>query len=51
MHFAARYHDDVDEWFGVATMCNEVEGPDVRRKVTNVMTFPFERYVLSPGRR
>jgi len=49
MHFAARYNDDVDERFGVTTMCSEVEGPDVRRKVKNVATFPFERHVLAPG--
>ena len=49
MHFAARYDDDVDERFGVATMCSEVEGPDVRRKVANVVTFPSERHVLAGG--
>ena len=49
MHFAARYNDDVDERFGVATMCSEIEGPDVRRKVANVETFPFERQELAPG--
>lgn len=49
MHFAARYNDDVDARFGVATMCSEVEGPDVRRKVKNVVTFPFERHTLAPG--
>ena len=49
MHFAARYNDDVDAHFGVTTMCSEVEGPDVRRKVENVATFPFERHVLAPG--
>ena len=49
MHFAARYNDDVDERFGVVTMCSEIEGPDVRRKVANVVTFPFERHVLAPG--
>ena len=49
MHFAARYNDDVDARFGVTTMCSEVEGPDVRRKVKNVVTFPFERHVLAPG--
>ena len=49
MHFAARYNDDVDERFGVTTMCSEIEGPDVRRKVKNVVTFPFERHVLAPG--
>ncbi|MDE0193275.1 MAG: hypothetical protein OXQ90_18125, partial [Gammaproteobacteria bacterium] len=31
------------------TMCSEVEGPDVRRKVKNVATFPFERHVLAQG--
>ena len=49
MHFAARYNDDVDERFGVVTTCSEIEGPDVRRKVANVATFPFERHVLAPG--
>ncbi len=49
MHFAARYNDDVDVHFGVATMCSEIEGPDVRRKVKNVVTFPFERHMLAPG--
>ena len=49
MHFAARHNDDVDKRFGVVTMCSEVEGPDVRRKVANVVTFPFERHVLAPG--
>ena len=49
MHFAARYNDDVDARFGVTTMCSEVEGPDVRRKVKDVATFPFERHVLAPG--
>ena len=49
MHFAARYNDDVDARFGVATMCSDVEGPDVRRKVKNVVTFPFERHGLAPG--
>lgn len=49
MHFAARYNDDVDARFGVTTMCSEVEAPDVRRKVKNVATFPFERHVLAPG--
>ena len=49
MHFAARYNDDVDERFGVVTTCSEIEGPDVRRKVANVVTFPFERHVLAPG--
>ena len=49
MHFAARYNDDVEARFGIATMCSEVEGPDVRRKVKNVMTFPFERHQLAPG--
>ncbi|MCE2459185.1 MAG: hypothetical protein J4F38_00165 [Pseudomonadales bacterium] len=49
MHFAARYNDDVDARFGVTTMCSDVEGPDVRRKVKNVVTFPFERHTLVPG--
>ena len=49
MHFAARYNDDVDARFGVTTMCSEVEGPDVKRKVKNVATFPFERHLLAPG--
>lgn len=49
MHFAAKYNDDVDERFGVATMCSEVEGSDVRRKVKNVVTFPFERHELAAG--
>lgn len=49
MHFAARYNDDVDVRFGVTTMCSEVEGPDVRRKVKNVVTFPFQRHILAPG--
>ena len=49
MHFAARYNDDVDARFGVVTTCSEIEGPDVRRKVANVATFPFERHVLAPG--
>ena len=49
MHFAARYNDDVDEHFGVTTTCSEIEGPDVRRKVKNVSTFPFERHLLAPG--
>ena len=49
MHFAARYNYDVDARFGVTTMCSEVEGPDVRRKVKNVATFPFERHVLAQG--
>ena len=49
MHFAARYNDDVDERFGVVTTCSEIEGPDVRRKVANVVTFPFERHALAPG--
>ena len=49
MHFAARYNDDVDARFDVATMCSDVEGPDVRRKVKNVVTFPFERHGLAPG--
>ena len=49
MHFAARYNDDVDQRFGVATRCSEVEGPDVRRKVESVVTFPFERHALAPG--
>lgn len=49
MHFAARYNDDVDTRFGVATMCSEVEEPDVRRKVKTVVAFPFERHMLAPG--
>ena len=49
MHFAARYNNDVDGHFGVTTMCSDVEGPDVRRKVSNVVTFPFERHMLAPG--
>ena len=49
MHFAARYNDDVDAHFGVETRCSEVEGPDVMRKVKNVVTFPFERHELAPG--
>ena len=49
MHFAARYNDDVDDHFGVRTMCSEIEGPNVRRKVKNVVTFPFERHMLAPG--
>ena len=49
MHFAARYNDDVDRRFGVATRCSEIEGPDVRRKVGNVVTFPFERHTLASG--
>ena len=49
MHFAARYNDDVDAHFDVATMCSDVEGPDVRRKVRNVVTFPFEHHVLARG--
>ena len=49
MHFAARYNDDVDSRFGVTMMCSELEGPDVRRKVKDVITFPFERHVLAPG--
>ncbi|MXY56530.1 MAG: hypothetical protein F4029_20595 [Gammaproteobacteria bacterium] len=49
MHFAARYNDDVDERFDVATMCSEVEGGDVRRKVKKVVTFPFERHMLASG--
>jgi len=49
MHFAARYNDDVDQRFGTATQCSEVEGPDVRRKVKNVATFPFKRFELAAG--
>ncbi|MYD96738.1 MAG: hypothetical protein F4X98_05045 [Gammaproteobacteria bacterium] len=49
MHFAARYNDDVEQRFGIPTMCSEVEGPDVKRKVKNVVTFPFERHELAPG--
>ena len=49
MHFAARYNDDVDRRFGTATMCSDVEGPDVKRKVQNVATFPFERHELAAG--
>ncbi len=49
MHFAARYNDALDERFGTVTMCSEVEGPDVRRKVKRVETFPFERHELAPG--
>ena len=49
MHFAARYNDDVDAHFGVETRCSEVEAPDVKRKVNNVATFPFERHELAPG--
>ena len=49
MHFAARYSDDVFARFGVPTQCSEVEGPDVKRKVRNVATFPFERHELAPG--
>lgn len=49
MHFAARYSDDVFARFGVPTRCSEVEAPDVKRKVKNVSTFPFERHELAPG--
>ena len=49
MHFASRYNDDVDQRFGTATMCSVVEGPDVKRKVGNVATFPFERHEVAPG--
>ena len=49
MHFAARYNDDVEARFGIPTMCSEVEGSDVKRKVANVVTFPFERHQLAPG--
>ncbi len=49
MHFAARYNDAVDARFGTTTTCSDIEAPDVRRKVTNVQTFPFERHVLAPG--
>lgn len=49
MHFAARYSDDVSARFGVPTRCSEVEAPDVKRKVKNVATFPFERHELAPG--
>ena len=49
MHFASRYNDDVDQRFGTATMCSVVEGPDVKRKVQSVATFPFERHEVAPG--
>ena len=49
MHFAARYSDDVFARFGIPTRCSEVEAPDVKRKVKNVATFPFERHELAPG--
>ncbi len=49
MHFAARYSDDVFARFAVPTRCSEVEGPDVKRKVDNVATFPFERHELATG--
>ena len=49
MHFASRYNDDVDQRFGTVTMCSVVEGPDVKRKVQNVATFPFERHEVAPG--
>jgi len=49
MHFAARCSDDVARRFGAPTMCSEVEAPDVKRKVRNVATFPFERHELAPG--
>lgn len=49
MHFAARHNDDLDGRFGVTTMCSEVEVPDVRRKVSIVGTFPFERRMPAPG--
>ena len=49
MHFAARHNDDVDQRFGTVTQCSELEGPDVRRKVKNVATFPFKRFQLAPG--
>ena len=49
MHFAARHNDDVDERFGTVTMCSELEAPDVRRKVSNVRSFPFGRHELTAG--
>lgn len=49
MHFAARYNDDVDERFGTVTQCSELEALDVRRKVRNVRSFPFEMHELAAG--
>lgn len=48
MHFAAKYNDDVAARFGTDALCSELEGPDVKRKVKHVSTFPFERQMLAP---
>ena len=49
MHFATKHNDRLFEEFGAPTSCSVLEEPDVRRKVENVESFPFERHEIAPG--
>ncbi len=49
MHFATKQNDVLYAEFGAPTRCSILEEPDVRRKVTNVEAFPFERHEIAPG--
>lgn len=47
MHFATKHCDVLADEFGTPVQCSEVEAPDVRRKVKQVLTFPFERHEIA----
>lgn len=48
-HFKSAHCDEVAGRFGAALYCSEVEAPDVTRTVTKMITFPFERHLLTPN--
>lgn len=48
-HFKSEHCDAVAERFGAALYCSEVEAPDVSRTVQRLITFPFERHLLTPS--
>ena len=48
MHFATKHNDVLFEEFDAPTCCSVIEAPDVRRKVENVVAFPFEPTEVAP---
>ncbi len=46
MHFASQYNNEIFARFGVGLYTSDVEAPDVRRKVKEVVEFPFVRHTI-----
>jgi hydroxyacylglutathione hydrolase len=48
-HFKTAHCDEIATRFNAPLYCSEVEAPDVRATVKQVVTFPFQRHQLDAG--